>query len=143
LPAFRLGARREGIRHPLRWPGARVRERMPPCRHRARLATGGILRCRWAILGLLDPRCAFRAGQRILCRGTVPWRIAEADRDPGARRAGVPHRRSIPPRKRRPRAMTPDPQTPDWECSILEKVALQAVREQRRARLWGLLVKLL
>ena len=39
--------------------------------------------------------------------------------------------------------MTPDPQTPNWERTVLEKVALQAVQEQRRARQWGLLVKLL
>ena len=39
--------------------------------------------------------------------------------------------------------MTPDPQTPNWERTILEKVALQAVKEQRRSRQWGLLVKLL
>ena len=36
-----------------------------------------------------------------------------------------------------------DPQSPNWERSVLEKVALQAVQEQRRARQWGLLVKLL
>ena len=36
-----------------------------------------------------------------------------------------------------------DPQTPNWERSVLEKVALQAIQEQRRARQWGLLVKLL
>ena len=32
---------------------------------------------------------------------------------------------------------------PDWERSILERVALQAVQEQRRARQWGALFKLL
>jgi protease-4 len=36
-----------------------------------------------------------------------------------------------------------DPQTPNWERTVLEKVALQAIQEQRRARQWGLLVKLL
>jgi len=39
--------------------------------------------------------------------------------------------------------MTPDTQAPGWERSILEKVALQAVQEQRRARQWNLLVRLL
>ena len=39
--------------------------------------------------------------------------------------------------------MTPDTQAPNWERSILEKVALQAVQEQRRARQWNLLVRLL
>ena len=39
--------------------------------------------------------------------------------------------------------MTPDTQAPNWERSILEKVALQAVQEQRRARQWHLLVRLL
>jgi protease IV len=32
---------------------------------------------------------------------------------------------------------------PDWERSVLEKVALQAIQEQRRARQWGALFKLL
>jgi protease-4 len=37
-----------------------------------------------------------------------------------------------------------DPQSaPNWERSVLEKVALAAIQEQRRARQWGLLVKLL
>ena len=39
--------------------------------------------------------------------------------------------------------MTPDTQAPGWERSILEKVALQAVQEQRRARQWNLLIRLL
>ncbi|HET7730107.1 MAG TPA: S49 family peptidase [Usitatibacter sp.] len=36
-----------------------------------------------------------------------------------------------------------DPSLPNWERSVLEKVALQAVAEQRRARQWGILFKLL
>jgi len=40
--------------------------------------------------------------------------------------------------------MTPQPPSaPDWERSLLEKVALQAIQEQRRARQWGALFKLL
>jgi len=40
--------------------------------------------------------------------------------------------------------MTPQPPAaPDWERSLLEKVALQAIQEQRRARQWGALFKLL
>jgi protease-4 len=36
-----------------------------------------------------------------------------------------------------------DPSTPQWERSVLEKVALKAIDEQRRARHWGILFKLL
>ena len=36
-----------------------------------------------------------------------------------------------------------EPQAPNWERAVLEKVALQAIREQRRARQWGILFKLL
>ena len=36
-----------------------------------------------------------------------------------------------------------DPQAPQWERSVLEKVALKAIEEQRRARQWGILFKLL
>jgi protease-4 len=32
---------------------------------------------------------------------------------------------------------------PDWERSVIEKVALQAIQEQRRSRQWGALFKLL
>ena len=40
--------------------------------------------------------------------------------------------------------MTPQPPAaPDWERSVLEKVALQAIREQRRSRQWSALFKLL
>ena len=40
--------------------------------------------------------------------------------------------------------MTPQPPAaPDWERSVLEKVALQAIQEQRRARQWSALFKLL
>lgn len=35
-----------------------------------------------------------------------------------------------------------DPQAPHWERSVLEKVALKAIEEQRRARQWGILFKL-
>ena len=36
-----------------------------------------------------------------------------------------------------------DPVQPNWERSVLEKVALKAVEEQRRSRQWGILFKLL
>src|SRR4051812_18222537 len=36
-----------------------------------------------------------------------------------------------------------DPQAPQWERTVLEKVALKAIDEQRRARQWGILFKLL
>jgi protease-4 len=36
-----------------------------------------------------------------------------------------------------------DPATPQWERSVLEKIALKAIEEQRRARQWGILFKLL
>jgi protease IV len=36
-----------------------------------------------------------------------------------------------------------DPHAPDWERAILEKVALQAIEEQRRARQWKALFRLL
>jgi len=40
--------------------------------------------------------------------------------------------------------MTPQPPAaPDWERSVLEKVALQAIQEQRRSRQWSALFKLL
>jgi protease-4 len=35
-----------------------------------------------------------------------------------------------------------DPQTPNWERSVLEKVALRALDEQRRARQWNALFRL-
>ncbi len=35
-----------------------------------------------------------------------------------------------------------DPQGPNWERAVLEKVALKAIDEQRRARQWGILFKL-
>lgn len=39
--------------------------------------------------------------------------------------------------------MTTDPVPPQWERSVLEKVALKALDEQRRARQWSALFKLL
>lgn len=36
-----------------------------------------------------------------------------------------------------------DPVTPNWERSVLEKVALKAIEEQRRSRQWNALFKLL
>ncbi|HEY4999942.1 MAG TPA: hypothetical protein VII36_12390, partial [Usitatibacter sp.] len=36
-----------------------------------------------------------------------------------------------------------DPGPPNWERAVLEKVALQALQEQRRARQWSALFKLL
>lgn len=36
-----------------------------------------------------------------------------------------------------------DPNQPNWERTVLEKVALKAIVEQRRARQWGVLFKLL
>ncbi len=36
-----------------------------------------------------------------------------------------------------------DPNQPNWERTVLEKVALKAIDEQRRARQWGALFKLL
>lgn len=36
-----------------------------------------------------------------------------------------------------------DPGPPNWERSVLEKVALKAIEEQRRARQWSILFKLL
>jgi protease IV len=39
--------------------------------------------------------------------------------------------------------MMTDPVPPQWERSVLEKVALKALDEQRRARQWGALFKLL
>ncbi|HUP28961.1 MAG TPA: S49 family peptidase [Usitatibacter sp.] len=39
--------------------------------------------------------------------------------------------------------MTTDPVQPNWERSVLEKVAIKAVEEQRRTRQWGILFKLL
>ena len=36
-----------------------------------------------------------------------------------------------------------DPNQPNWERTVLEKVALKAIDEQRRARQWGVLFKLL
>ena len=39
--------------------------------------------------------------------------------------------------------MTTDPVPPQWERSVLEKVALKALDEQRRARQWSVLFKLL
>lgn len=39
--------------------------------------------------------------------------------------------------------MTPDPVPPPWERAVLEKVALQALQEQRRARQWNILFRLL
>ena len=36
-----------------------------------------------------------------------------------------------------------DPVPPQWERSVLEKVALKAIEEQRRARQWNVLFKLL
>ena len=39
--------------------------------------------------------------------------------------------------------MTTDPIPPQWERSVLEKVALKALDEQRRARQWSVLFKLL
>lgn len=36
-----------------------------------------------------------------------------------------------------------DPNQPDWERTVLEKVALKALDEQRRSRQWGVLFKLL
>ena len=36
-----------------------------------------------------------------------------------------------------------EPNSPNWERTVLEKVALKAIEEQRRARLWGALFKLL
>jgi protease-4 len=36
-----------------------------------------------------------------------------------------------------------DPQAPQWERTVLEKVALKAIEEQRRSRQWGILFKLL
>jgi protease IV len=39
--------------------------------------------------------------------------------------------------------MMTDPNHPDWERTVLEKIALKAVDEQRRSRQWGALFKLL
>ena len=36
-----------------------------------------------------------------------------------------------------------DPSPPQWERAVLERVALQAVQEQRRARHWNILFRLL
>src|SRR5688500_6270744 len=47
-----------------------------------------------------------------------------------------------PLRRESHRAMI-DPATPHWERSVLEKIALKAIEEQRRARQWGILFKLL
>ena len=43
----------------------------------------------------------------------------------------------------RPAAPPPPPPQPLWERAVLEKVALKAIEEQRRARQWGALFKIL
>jgi protease-4 len=45
-------------------------------------------------------------------------------------------------RQRHETLMT-DPSVPEWERAVLERVALQALEEQRRARQWKALFKLL
>src|SRR5688572_29315518 len=89
-----------------------------------------------------DARRPFRAAHRPLRRGTLPRRAPRPASGARTRRRDLPPRRPTERRQSDGRPMT-DPSPPQWERAVLERVALQAVQEQRRARHWNILFRLL